>query len=258
MRNKNILIVGYPKSGTHWLCRLVSDLLQCPFVGDWGYETLNSSSINYDGKITEHQIYKSHHPHDEIYEASSKEIFKIIYLIRDPRDIVVSGIHFFSFSGVLPGILKRIPFSFLARVLTKFSKFFMTKEKKKKQMIQAVLYGNESITPWLKIPWEVHYKGYLDKDILFIRYEDLLHIPEKECAKILRYLKLNISSEHIKNSIDNQSFQKRLGEVSNQKNPELKKLIRKGSSGYWKEDFTSEELAFFKNSIKEPCTFYEF
>ena len=38
MSKKNIIIVGYPKSGTSWLSRLVAELIQCEFLGDWGYD----------------------------------------------------------------------------------------------------------------------------------------------------------------------------------------------------------------------------
>lgn len=258
MNKNNIIIVGYPKSGTHWLCRLVSEMLQSPFEGDWGYNSPNSSSIDYGENISEYKIHKSHHPYNEIHQASFEEIFKLIYLIRDPRDVVISGMHYFSFSAISKTFLEKIPFTFIRRVIRKFSKILMTNKKKKNQMIRAVLNGDESISQWLKFPWETHYLSYLDKGVLFVRYEDLLHKPVKECMNILRFLGLNIPLEHIKNSIDNQSFQTQLKEAQDINNPELKKLLRKGTSGYWKEELNSKDLAHFKNSIKEPCNFYEF
>ena len=77
-QKKNIIIVGYPKSGTNWLSRLVADLLQCDFLGDWGFETKNASSIKTENNVSEFQIYKSHHIFNDIEKASNKKVYKII------------------------------------------------------------------------------------------------------------------------------------------------------------------------------------
>ena len=247
---KNILIVGYPKSGTNWLSRLVAVVLQCDFLGDWGFDTLNVSRIETKNNKSGFQVYKSHHISIEIKNASEKEISKIIYLVRDPRDIVISGAHFFSFPSPINSLLRKFQLTQFIRPLSM--------EKKKKEMIKAVLYGNKKITPWLEVPWSNHYKGYLNNGVHFVKYEDLLESPENECRSILKFLDLNINSHHIKESIINQSFQKRQKEVLQQENKNLIKLVRKGSSGYWKDEFTTKEINLFKNNLNGSNSPYEF
>ena len=77
-QKKNIIIVGYPKSGTNWLSRLVADLLQCDFLGDWGFETVNASGIKAKNNVNEFQIYKSHHTFNKLEKASNKKVHKNI------------------------------------------------------------------------------------------------------------------------------------------------------------------------------------
>ena len=97
-KNKNILIVGYPKSGTNWLSRLVAEVLQCNFNGDWGFDTKNASRLIFENTNSEYQVFKSHHFFSDIKTASKEPIYKIIYIVRDPRDIVISGTYFFNFN----------------------------------------------------------------------------------------------------------------------------------------------------------------
>ncbi len=99
---KNIIIVGYPKSGTTWLSRLVAELVSCPLQGDWGFEDLNAPYKEGQNRTSEFQVFKSHHTFQEIKSASNLDIHKIIYIIRDPRDVVISGVHYFNF---LPKLL---------------------------------------------------------------------------------------------------------------------------------------------------------
>lgn len=247
---KNILIVGYPKSGTNWLSRLVAEVLQCDFLGDWGFDTLNASRIERNNNASEFQVYKSHHTNDEIKNASKKEIYKIIYIVRDPRDIVISGAHFFSFPSPINSFLRKVR-------LTQFIKP-LSMEKRKKEMIKAVLFGNKIITPWLEVPWVKHYQEYLQKEVLFIKYEDLLKNPENEIENILNFLDLAINPEHIKESIYNQSFDKRQKEVLEQDHTNLIKLVRKGETGYWKNEFTEDEKKLFKNNLMNVDNLYNF
>ncbi len=258
MAIKNIILVGFPKSGTNWLSRLVAQLVDCSFIGDWGYLSGNVSSMVSTNQNSSFQVYKSHHIYKDMYNASSNKIFKIIYLIRDPRDVVISGAYFFSFTNLFITSTKKMRFHYTSRFLRKIYTAILTKKKKKKIMIKAVLFGNENISCWLKTPWESHYNGYINKNILFIKYEDLIETPESESHKILNYLGVEKSQEHILNCIENQSFEKRKNEVHNQNNPTLKMLVRKGGYGYWRKEFTEKEISLFRNTLKSNPNFYEF
>lgn len=242
---KNIIIVGYPKSGTTWLSKLIAELVACPLQGDWGYEDLKPLWADGLTRVSEYQCFKSHHTHDEIKSISELPIHKIVYLMRDPRDIVISGMHFFNFSHFKKPVLSKKIFGLIHRIDKKIT----SKKQKKKQMISAVLYGAPLINRWLKTPWEAHYDGYKNTGILCIKYEDLLVSTTKETLKIMSYLNIDLTEEQIKDRIKKQSFEKQKEQASVKNNQDLKKRIRKGSSGYWKKEFTKTEIGLFKDNI---------
>lgn len=248
MNKKNIIIVGYPKSGTTWLSRLIAELVECPLQGDWGFDHIQALYKEGEERTSEFQCYKSHHTYQELSEVSKEKIYKIIYIVRDPRDIAISGMHYFNFSSKKQALLKKLKLSNSAKSFSN-----IPEEDKKKKMIHAVLYGDKNINQWLNMPWKDHLNNYKDEGVLLIKYEELIDNPQETCTDILKYLTLEKTTSHITNSIEKQSFKKRKREIEATDNPLLKKIIRKGGYGYWKEDFSKKENnLFIKHLIDTP------
>ena len=125
-------------------------------------------------------------------------------------------------------------------------------------MIQAVLNGNKNITNWLDTSWKDHFTPYNNNNILFIKYESLIDSPERECKKILEYLEINRNVEHIKKSIEKQSFQQRKINKRTGEEKQLNKLLRKGKYGYWKTDFSKKEINLFTENLSSSNKYYNF
>ena len=93
---------------------------------------------------------------------------------------------------------------------------------------------------------------------IFIKYEDLLDNTEKEIQKLVAYLNLNIANDQIEKSVKKQSFENRKKEVVTLKHKYLNKLVRKGSQGYWKNNFTEKEKNLFKQELNNKIQYYSF
>ncbi|WP_299680790.1 sulfotransferase domain-containing protein [uncultured Dokdonia sp.] len=250
MEKKNIIVTGYPKSGTTWASRLIAELAACPLQGDWGFEHIEA--LYEEGKYRDspYDCYKSHYTYDTIFSKSPKKVYKIIHIIRDPRDVVISGSHYFTFTNLIERIFKKIKLP-----IRDTSLFSVSQKKKKEKMIQAVLHGDAKVNYWLSLSWKKHTEAFKDKEVLTIKYEDLLTSPQEECTKISVYLKLDIDISYIDKCIQKQSFEKKKKEMASTKDVHFKKLLRQGKQGYWKEEFTSKEKSAFKDYL-QTNTFY--
>lgn len=253
---KNIIIVGYPKSGTTWVARLVSELVDCPLIGDWGFEDVDAPFKLKEKENSGFQCFKAHHTAKELGHAVEKKIYKTIYVVRDPRDVVVSGMHYFRFlpSGVQ--FLRGRRLIGLGPVLRGVFRKMVSVSEKKKRMIRAVLNGDLKVNKWFRVSWKEHLKGYEDQGAFIVRYEDLLNTPEVECRKITNHLGLEISEERIKEAVMNQSFDVQKEKAED--NTYMYKLLRSGTSGSWKSVLTDSEQELFRKEIGTQNNFYDF
>ena len=253
---KKIIIVGYPKSGNTWLTRLTAELVQCPVKG-FLYDPANPElAIEGLDRKSKFECYKSHHQHHELSKDDHNSS-KIIYIIRDPRDVAISGWnHFYRFkyfrrlknSG---GLLQ-----FLYLFINHFEKKYIGMKNMKQKMNKAVLHGNSDIHYWCRISWKAHLQPYLkDSNILKLKYEDVLSHPAQESQKILEFLGLKRDELFIESAIKNQSFTKRKEEFKNLKKKGQVKFLRKGKSEQWRTRFSEKDNTIFVYELHKELKF---
>jgi hypothetical protein len=92
----DVIIVGYPKSGNTWVTRLVAELIGCPVVGFLDYDDQPEIAREGLNRRSDYQCFKSHHQLHELCDIDTNTK-KIIYVVRDPRDVCISGAHYFHF-----------------------------------------------------------------------------------------------------------------------------------------------------------------
>ena len=255
MKNK-IIIVGYPKSGNTWLCRLTAQTINCPVVGFWKSDHYEIA-VEGNDRISDFECYKSHH---QFSELNLDEIYKIIYIIRDPRDILYSGIGYFNFiKGNYIDKLFKLSYghyiiSFIKRVSnSKFGFYY-----KKKRLKRAIFFGDIKLQEWLSVSWEEHVIGYQNKNILFIRYEDLLKDPLTEMKKLVKYLSLDIDNDHILKSIELQSFSNKKRKFESEGDKLKANFLRSGISGSWKNKLSLKERIEFKSQIGNTMSMFNY
>lgn len=177
-------VSGYPKSYTTYLARLIGDVLDCPVGGSISSDDKKEPATEGLDRKGSFIVRKGHYRLIEdstlplIPKAHTLNLAKyttepIIFIIRDPRDIVVSG-------------------AFYHR------KTFLDYAK---QMIEGQLYGLLRWDEYIN-EWTVLTSGLAQ----FIRGEDLLDDPES----ILRwYLTVSYDESRLKPAIERQSFENR-------------------------------------------------
>lgn len=168
-----IYCLGWPKSGTTWLSRLLGDILDSP-VGS-AYPHADSSCIATEGqnRTGKHQIRQGHSipvdvESDLLIPVMGQLAYKnltderVIYMTRDPRDVIVSAHHHWrhgesmtdtikmaatgtfplSWGGGLIPYLKaweEAPFDYLT---TTYEDLLADTVGEVKKLLQGITYGN--------------------------------------------------------------------------------------------------------------------
>ena len=246
-----IWLASYPKSGNTWIRSMVTSLLytedgffnfeliknisQFPdnkyfkeFTGDLAnfdevmkYWRIAQNKINLDNEI---KFFKTHHLNCKINEYSftdKSNTLATIYIVRDPRSLVSSISNHFS---------KTINES---RKFLLTPKFIGGKEAKDRQKSNYI--------PTLLGTWSEHYKFWTmnNKNLLLIKYEDLVSDTESQLEKIVRFLEkfipIKTNKEKNYNIIKSTSFDQL-------KNMEKKGLFKEGIVN----KLSNEKVDFFR------------
>lgn len=219
---EQIFLVGFQKSGNNWLRFLIWNLI---------YPDDPISFANAEKKIP----YVYSNLYRQFFEApkprmySSHEVFdprykKVIYIVRDPRDVAVSLYHHFIKFGKIQG----------DRSVSEFIPDFIDDD----------LYSwGDNVGSWIGA------RGLDSERFLLIRYEDLLTSAFEELKKIAGYLSIDVNDGRIRQAISASSFDNmRASEVTDtsnmfdrgplQKGNKGKNFVRKGVSGGWKDEMS--------------------
>ena len=146
-----------------------------------------------------------------------------IYLVRDPRDVIVSYAHHLgqAHGEVLKGMLD-----------TSNGEFGKTGGKEYRRSIMG--RWSDNYNSW---------KLFKDRNVLIVKYEDLVKNRESEFLRILNYLNkidgIKVDKEKLNRSIDEASFDKlskREKECGFKEASEHGVFFRKGIVGDWKNN----------------------
>jgi len=151
--------------------------------------------------------------------------YKGIYVVRDPKDIIISQYFSMKYSHKVSSVR-------IIEIRKNLNEISI--EEGIKLIIQDF---EKSIAQYMSL-WLKYYK---DSNILILKYEQLVENPQKFFVNILDHLELNVSNDLIKKIIQNNSFSSKTGREKGTE--DLSSHYRKGIVGDWKKYFTKEHLS---------------
>ena len=209
-------LVSYPKSGNTWARFLLANLI-------YRHEKISFANIErripdvYKDtqkelrRVPRPRILKSHEYFDPRYK-------KVIYIVRDPRDVVISYYHFHLKKGIIPDGYP------LDRYVTRFVA----------GDVDAYGSWRENVASWLAT-------RYGTGSFLLLRYEDMLEQTAGELDKMATFLGIDRSGEEISEAVS-LSTADRMGElernesdvwVNTKKSRKDIPFVRNATSGQW-------------------------
>jgi hypothetical protein len=221
-------VVSYPRSGNTWTRFLIANLLQPhQAVTFANIERIipdsEAHSNRYLKRIPRPRIIKSHSYFDHRYK-------KVIYIVRDPRDVVLS---YYDFQRKYRHIKDDYP------VLSYVSNFITGK-------LGSAEWGTwgENVGSWLATR-----AG--KADFLLLRYEDMKNNAEQELGKVASFLGIERSPALLANAVEQSSADRMRILEKNQSHQWVATrnrrddipFVRSAVSGSWKSKLPAAAVA---------------
>ncbi|CAL8071678.1 unnamed protein product [Orchesella dallaii] len=248
----DVIVASFPKAGTTWVQEIVYLLqtgLDFEKAGEKVLETRSPfleypyPGLDFVEKMSSPRVMKTHLPYD--FLPSNCGDGKIIYVTRNPKDVVVSYYHFAKMFT---------PLSFAGS----FEDFLEKFEK------NELPYG----------PFFDHIESYVrhreDSNLLIVTYEELSKDPRDVIKKIAAFLEKPLDEEDVQKVVMHTSFEsmKKNSAVNYEhwddlgfRNKNESKFMRKGKIGDWRnfiapdKNKALDEWISEQNKIKFPFVY---
>ena len=207
-------VLGYPKSGTNWVCKLLSGYLGIPVHEFWTsrWPQLSPSVM---------------HMHRFLPFRGARR--RTLYVLRDGRDIVVSDYHHrMRDRGTDPGLAAELehylgPHYDVGDVVGNLPNF-----------IRYLIERSSSSTDYVS-----HVQAAFAHPYVRVRYEDLLaDTPSAFGAAVEALLGETVDTHRLTQAVEAQRFENVTGRTAGTEDRSA--FVRKGVAGDWRDQFSRE------------------
>jgi estrone sulfotransferase len=228
----DVFLTSYPRSGNTWTRFLVGNLVYpnepVTFLTvERLVPDMYKSSDRVMRNLPRPRILKSHECFDPRYK-------KVIYIVRDPRDVAVSNYHW---ELKLRSVRDGFPIEdFVPRWM-------------EPQFWPRIGSWGDHVTSWLSTR-----QG--NKGFLLLRYEDLKQDPQRALAQVAGFLGIDASRERLNRAVDLSSAEN-MRKLEKQESAQWvattltrqdKPFVRNATSGGWKAVLPEQTVAYIEKS----------
>ncbi|XP_064504981.1 sulfotransferase 6B1-like [Pseudopipra pipra] len=239
-RSDDVLLAGYPKSGTNWLSQILTDLINISEKKTQDRESsVNDEELEFPylevgdakkyermTKLSSPRFMVTHLRPENLPKSIFKNKVKILLLIRNPKDLATSFYHFSNGLAVLPSY----------ETWDDFFTDFMTKK---------VVWGSyfEYLSKW---------NNYADEEnVMTITYEELKENPVVGVKNIAAFLGISVTEEELQLVVERSSFQSMKKNSQKTHGALGNILFRKGAVNDWKNLFSEDQNEKMDKAFEE-------
>lgn len=207
-----VVVSAYPKSGNTWVARMVSDAIRCEMVAyltDVNERLPRESGLEGTELRDDVVVARSHHT-ATLLTLGGVRTDDIAFVVRDPRDISVSG------SGFL------------------FSLDNVPNEELIDRMINQMVQTQKPDVRWQDVRWDHFVQSAIKKDVLIIRYVDLVNDTAGALKKILTRLGHERSDDVIDQVVRFHNFKTSKDRAAASGRHDVQRYLRRGEPGAYR------------------------